>query len=121
MQVPVRRAAENIIPRLQERHFIQRVLLLGRNQNHRRCVYASNMDGGKTQGFAVYSVMSVSVWRDGLKPRFYAGFFQNNCNFEMKILKSKSTLFSEYEVHFSLSIPIEFAFATILVKVARVG
>jgi hypothetical protein len=62
MQVPGSRAAENIIPRLQERHFIHNVPSSGKKINTTEDVwYPSNMDGGKTQGFAVYSVMSGCV------------------------------------------------------------
>jgi hypothetical protein len=43
-------------------------LLLGKNQHCRGGVwYAPNMDGGNTQSFAVYNVMSGCVWRKVLK------------------------------------------------------
>jgi hypothetical protein len=68
MQVPGCQASETIIQQLQERRFIQKVPPPGKNQHCRRDVwYAPNTDGGKTQGFATYSMMSGCLSRNVLK------------------------------------------------------
>jgi hypothetical protein len=61
----VARLQKKIIPRLHERHFIQKNSSFWEKINTTEEIlwYAPNTDGGKTQGFAAYSVMSDCVWR----------------------------------------------------------